>query len=91
MRILAPLILAASLTIAVPLAYADNLVISPEVGVKFHDDVTMKKYKSYKWDGDLKIEVFECLLSTVPRSSLRIKSGHLVTRGPEQLKHSPLR
>jgi Protein of unknown function (DUF1236) len=57
MRILAPLFLAASLAIGAPLALADDLVIAPEIGVKFHDDVKVKKYKSHKWDGDLKVGV----------------------------------
>jgi hypothetical protein len=39
------------------LAFADDLVIAPEVGVKIHDDVTVKKYKSHKWDGDVKVGV----------------------------------
>ena len=57
MRIPASLFLAASLTLGAPLALADDLVIAPEVGVKIHNDVKVKKYKSHKWDGDLKVGV----------------------------------
>ena len=57
MRILASLFIASSLAFAAPLAYADDLVIAPEIGVQFHDDVKVKKYKSHKWDGDLKVGV----------------------------------
>ena len=55
MRILASLFLAGSLALGAPLALADDLVIAPEIGVKFHNDVKVKKYKSHKWDGDLKV------------------------------------
>jgi hypothetical protein len=57
MRTLASLFVAASLAIGAPLALADDLIIAPEVGVKFHNDVKVKKYKSHKYDGDLKIGV----------------------------------
>lgn len=33
-----------------PLALADDLVIAPELGIHFHDDVKVKKYKARKWD-----------------------------------------
>jgi hypothetical protein len=57
MRILASLFVASSLAFAAPLALADDLVISPEIGIHFHDDVKVKKYKARKWDGDLKVGV----------------------------------
>ena len=57
MRILASLFIASSLAFATPAALADDLVIAPEIGVKIHDDVKVKKYKSHKWDGDLKVGV----------------------------------
>ena len=57
MRIPACLFLAASLALGAPLALADDLVIAPEVSAKFHNDVQVKKYKSHKWDGDLKVGV----------------------------------
>jgi len=57
MRTLASLFVAASLVIGAPLALADDLIIAPEVGVKFHNDVKVKKYKSHKYDGDLKVGV----------------------------------
>jgi hypothetical protein len=57
MRILPSLLIASSLACGVPMALADDLVISPEVGVKFHDEVTVKKYKSHKWNGDLAVGV----------------------------------
>lgn len=57
MRILASLFIASSLAFATSLAFADDLVISPEIGVQIHDDVKVKKYKSHKWDGDLKVGV----------------------------------
>jgi hypothetical protein len=57
MRTLASLFVAASLAMGAPLALADDLVIAPEVGVKIHNDVKVKKYKSHKYDGDLKVGV----------------------------------
>ncbi|MFZ5672589.1 MAG: DUF1236 domain-containing protein [Pseudomonadota bacterium] len=57
MRILTSLFVASSLAFAAPLALADDLVIAPEIGVKIHDDVKVKKYKSRKWDGDVQIGV----------------------------------
>jgi hypothetical protein len=53
MRILPTLLIASSLAFGVPAALADDLVIAPEIGVKFHNDVQVKKYKSHKWDGDI--------------------------------------
>ncbi len=53
MRILPTLLVASSLAFGIPAAFADELVIAPEVGVKIHDDVTVKHYKSHKWDGDV--------------------------------------
>jgi hypothetical protein len=52
MRILPSLLIASALTLGAPAALAD-LVISPEIGIKFQDDVKVKKYKSHKWDGDV--------------------------------------
>ena len=57
MRTLASLFVAASLAIGAPIALADDLVIAPEVGVKIHNDVKVKKYTSHKYDGDLKVGV----------------------------------
>lgn len=56
MKALTTALFAGALMIASPLAFAD-LVIAPELSVKFHDDVKVKKYKSHKWDGDLKVGV----------------------------------
>ena len=53
MRTLPTLLIASSLAFGVPAALADDLVIAPEIGVKFHNDVTVKHYKSHKWDGDV--------------------------------------
>src|SRR5690349_17271755 len=57
MKSLTTALFAGALMLATPLAFADDLVISPEIGVHFHDDVKVKKYKSHKWDGDLKVGV----------------------------------
>ena len=57
MKTLTAALFAGALMIASPLALADDLDISPEVGVHFHNDVKVKKYKSHKWDGDLKVGV----------------------------------
>jgi hypothetical protein len=55
MKILPAMMIAASLTFGVPAALADDIIIAPEIGVRFHDDVKMKKYKSRKWDNDLAV------------------------------------
>ena len=57
MKSLMTALFAGALMLATPLAFADDLVISPEIGVHFHNDVKVKKYKSHKWDGDLKVGV----------------------------------
>jgi hypothetical protein len=57
MKTLTAALFAGTLMIASPLALADDLVISPDVGIHFHNDVKVKKYKSHKWDGDLKVGV----------------------------------
>ena len=57
MKALTTALFAGALMLATPLAFADDLVISPEIGVHFHNDVKVKKYKSHKWDGDLKVGV----------------------------------
>jgi hypothetical protein len=57
MKTLTTALFAGVLMIASPLALADDLVIAPELSVKFHDDVKVKKYKSHKWDGDLAVGV----------------------------------
>jgi Protein of unknown function (DUF1236) len=57
MRTLASLFVAASLAIGAPLALADDLIIAPEIGMKIQNDVKVKKYKSHKYDGDLKVGV----------------------------------
>jgi hypothetical protein len=53
MRTLPTLLIASSLAFGVPAALADDLIIAPEIGVKIHDDVKVKHYKSRKWDGDV--------------------------------------
>jgi hypothetical protein len=55
MRTLPTLLIASSLAFGVPAALADDLIIAPEIGVKIHDDVKVKHYKSHKWDGDVVI------------------------------------
>ena len=55
MRFLASVLVASSLAFSAPLAFADDIVIAPEIGMKFQNDVKVKKYKSHKWDGDLKV------------------------------------
>ena len=55
MRILACLFVASSLAFAAPLAFADDIVIAPEIGMKFQNDVKVKKYTSHKYDGDVKV------------------------------------
>jgi Protein of unknown function (DUF1236) len=57
MRTLASLFVAASLALGAPLALADDIVIAPDVGMKFQNDVKVKKHKSHKYDGDLKVGV----------------------------------
>lgn len=57
MTTITALLFASSLMVAAPLALADDLVISPEIGIHFHDNVKVKKYKSHKYDGDLKVGV----------------------------------
>ena len=57
MRVLPAVFIAASLAFGAPLALADELVIAPEVGVKIQNDVKVKKYKSYKYNGDLAVGV----------------------------------
>jgi Protein of unknown function (DUF1236) len=57
MRVLASLLIASTLAFAIPAAMADDIVIAPDVGVHFHNDVKVKKYKSRKWDGDVKVGV----------------------------------
>ncbi len=46
-----------SIPVAMPVAVADDLTISPEVGVQFQSDVKVKKYKSYKYKGDVAVGV----------------------------------
>jgi len=55
MKSLSAVVIAASLAFGVPAALADDLIIAPEIGIKFHDDVKVKKYKSHKWDHDLAV------------------------------------
>jgi hypothetical protein len=57
MKTITALFFASSLLVGAPLAMADDLVISPEIGIHFHDNVKVKKYKSHKYDGDLKVGV----------------------------------
>ena len=46
-----------ALAISVPLAKADDIVIAPDLGIHFHDDVKVKKYKARKWDKEVKVGV----------------------------------
>jgi len=55
MKSLSAVVIAASLAFGVPAALADDLIIAPEIGIKFHDDVKVKKYKSHKYDHDLAV------------------------------------
>jgi hypothetical protein len=48
---------AGAFAISVPIAMADDIVITPEVGMHFHTDVTTKKIKTHKYSGDLKVGV----------------------------------
>jgi hypothetical protein len=57
MKTLPALFFAGAFLLSTPLAFADDIIISPEVGVHFHDHVKVKKYKSHKWDGDAKVGV----------------------------------
>ena len=57
MKTLMTALFAGALAISVPIAMADDLVISPDIGIHFHDDVKVKKYKARKWDGDVKVGV----------------------------------
>ena len=57
MKKLAATLFLSAFVASTPLALADDLVISPEIGVHFHDDVKVKKYKARKWDGDVKVGV----------------------------------
>jgi hypothetical protein len=57
MRILTSIFVASSLAFAAPLALADDIVIAPEIGIKFQEEVKVKKIKSRKWDSDLKVGV----------------------------------
>ena len=58
MKTLMTALFVSALAISVPTVKADDLVIAPELGIHFHDDVTVRKYKSHKWDkGDVKVGV----------------------------------
>jgi hypothetical protein len=57
MKTLVTALFIGALAIGVPVAMADDIVISPQVGVQFHSDVKMKKIKTHKYDGDLKVGV----------------------------------
>jgi hypothetical protein len=57
MKILMTALFAGALAFSVPAAMADDIVISPEVGMHFHSDVKAKKIKTHKYDGDLKVGV----------------------------------
>jgi hypothetical protein len=46
-----------ALSVSVPVAMADDIVISPQVGMHFHSDVKTRKIKTHKYDGDLKVGV----------------------------------
>jgi hypothetical protein len=53
MRSVTALIFAGALLVSVPAAFADDLIIAPEVGVHFHNDVKVKKLKARKYDREL--------------------------------------
>ncbi|MFZ5675655.1 MAG: DUF1236 domain-containing protein [Pseudomonadota bacterium] len=57
MRTIPAMLIASSLLFGAPLAYADDFVFAPEIGIKFQDEVKVKKYKSHKYDGDVKVGV----------------------------------
>jgi hypothetical protein len=55
MRVFPSLLIASALAFGAPMALADDLIIAPEIGIKFQDDVKVKKYRSHKWDGDVAV------------------------------------
>jgi len=57
MRKLTAALFAGALMISVPMAFADDFIIAPDIGIHFHDDVKVKKYKARKYDGDVKVGV----------------------------------
>jgi hypothetical protein len=57
MRKLTAALFAGALMVSVPMAFADDFVIAPDIGIHFHDDVKVKKYKARKYDGDVKVGV----------------------------------
>lgn len=57
MRTIPALLIASTLLFGAPLALADDFVIAPEISLKFQDEVKVKKYKSHKYDGDVKVGV----------------------------------
>jgi Protein of unknown function (DUF1236) len=57
MRIFPVVAIAVSLAFGGPVTLADTLVLPLEISMRFHDDVNVKKYESYKWDGELKVGV----------------------------------
>jgi hypothetical protein len=57
MRKLTAALFAGSLMFSVPMAFADDFIIAPDIGIHFHDDVKVKKYKARKYDGDVKVGV----------------------------------
>lgn len=58
MKTLITALFVGALAISVPAAMADDIVIAPDLGIHFHDDVKVKKYKAHKWDkGDVKVGV----------------------------------
>jgi Protein of unknown function (DUF1236) len=48
---------AGALMFSVPVAMADDIVIAPELSMKFKDEVKVKKIKARKVDTDLKVGV----------------------------------
>ncbi len=57
MRKLTAALFAGALMVSVPMAFADDFVFAPDLGIHFHDDVKVKKYKVRKYDGDVKVGV----------------------------------
>ncbi|MBK1866421.1 DUF1236 domain-containing protein [Aestuariivirga sp. YIM B02566] len=57
MRTIPAMLIASTLLFGAPLALADDFVIAPEISLKFQDEVKVKKYKSHKYDGDVKVGV----------------------------------
>ena len=57
MRMIPSMLIAASLAFGVPAALADDIVIAPDVSMKFREEVKVKKIKPHKYEGNLKVGV----------------------------------